>query len=329
MTRSRLEKKDSIPAVTEEARWVLEQFLKRELNANHPPLPNKEKQIIREIETIVEHPPPVRRTNSYAEHPITFRRTDSYAKSLETELDDQFFSPRNKPTVTMSFSAADFQQRQKSVQSTSSTLDSLSQDNDRFPITPKSSGSSRDMSSSESEVDSELGPRKKKSLFRRAAERLRQSFKIQKDNRPKSAEDFIDNKKYKQTKIKPKKKGSKRFSFKRQGSKDSPATTPTEKNRNVIGQIHTHTTTHTHQDINSNLGVQLKTEETEKVIDERRRKSPRKHTEIHSRVKESEPLVTRVEEKKKGLVDSLLKQIRKGGKSEIAKKKSPGKYNGY
>ncbi|CAH1800099.1 unnamed protein product, partial [Owenia fusiformis] len=171
----KMEKKESIPLVTEEARMILEEFLRRNTSSTQR---QRSATTGTPLEVIYEGlvpPPLVGRSSSYR------------AASQESILSDYDGPPQNGSTSltkSLTISASDYNYNKRVIKRESrESGDGTIRKSGRVSSEEALDDSpDMDLGGSESEED-ETKPRHKKSFFKRATERLRQSFrKMNKDD---------------------------------------------------------------------------------------------------------------------------------------------------
>ncbi len=331
-------RKQTVTGVTQEARIVLEQLLRRSFSQNDASPRStlqREYQGITEMTIIDEQPAPPR-------SPLN-RNTSYQAATADSTVDRSAETPSGPPPKSDSFdymyndddlTSHSPMSKTNSIISGSSRSSSFRQ---RFVVKPlptedveaalqgktkkkakvkrrvrrdsRSSSSSSDYDT----FDSRNGARRKKSFFKKARERLRQSFRIKKERGP-DFDDQSDNEKY-NVKTKKKKLPKKRLGGK-EGFPGEYEKSLSNANDNLV---HTHFHKHVHQEQNQ-IGngdiVVLRTEDIDVIQDDREGH----HVEVKLEQKESWPK----EKESSSLWDSILKQIRKGG-HKLKRKSSKGR----
>ncbi len=333
--RKTVPRKQTVTGVTQEARIVLEQLLRRSFSQNDASprgTLQHEYQGITEMTIIDEQPVPPR-------SPLN-RNTSYQAATADSAADRSAGTPLGPPPKSDSFdymyndddlTSHSPMSKTNSIISGSSRSSSFRQ---RFVVKPlpnedveaalqgkakkkakvkrrvrRDSTSSSSSSSDYDTFDSRKGARRKKSFFKKARERLRQSFRIKKERGP-DFDDQSDNEKY-DTKPKKKKSPKKRYQL---------GKSPSNASDNLV---HTHFHKHVHQEQNQ-FGngeiVVLRTEDIDVIQDDREGH----HVEVKYEQKESWPK----EKESSSLWDSILKQIRKGG-DKLKRKGSKGMQNNF
>ena len=299
-------RRSTVLGVTQEARYVLEQFLKRSLSQNDASPYLHEHQAIMEV--IEEHPD------------IGVLRSDSYQhaalvdKMGDTEEPAYVFPHQLIYTTNSISSEGSYGTSVKSGTHSRSPSDKAT----LAVHPPKVKAKAKkltlvDASSSSSTedyeyVDNELLRRKKKSFFRWASERLRQSFRRKKERGGdlESPKDEVAPSMIPVVEKRNKKKNKLRLtvalSLKRNASERSKSSsTPNE----TVPESRTYSKESSHHTKSSAEFVTLHAEDLEQMGEDRRRKSP-------VPLKNKRHLVDESGGRDRGVFENFLRQIRKG-----------------
>ncbi len=324
-------RKHTVSGVTEEARAVLEQLLRRSYSQNDASPRNtlqgeyvgiSEMTVIEEqpsqpagVDASVPGPPrsPVKRNKSYEASVAGPSGPPPKSDSFDFTCDDDDLtshSPVSKcnSIVSGSSRASSFRNRYAVRPLPTEDVEAALQGNQtktKLRRRPRKNSTGSSSSGSDYDIfDTKSGVRRKKSFFKRASERLRQSFRIKKERNSRDLEDFSD---VEMNKVKPKKRKQPR---KKKTHLD--ASTPHDE------IIHTHVHRHIHQEenrVDNGSVVVLHTEDIDVVQGGR----DDHHVEVKLHTKESWPK----EKEKKSLWDNILTKIRKG--THKLQKKGSGK----
>ena len=341
-------RKHTVSGVTEEARAVLEQLLRRSYSQNDAsPIGTlqseymgiSEMTVIEELpkqptnNVTEEKPPrsprsPMVRNKSYQAatgHLVSGRSTsvppqksDSFDFMCDDDDDLTSHSPVSKTNSIVSGSSRSSSFRNKyavrplPTQDVEAALKGNLKKKTKVKRRPRKDSTGSDSSGSDYGAFDD-GVRRKKSFFKRASERLRQSFRIKKE-RHKDLDDLSDTDK---NKVQHKKRKSPK------NKKTHRDTCPRSPSDPSAGDdiVHTHLHRHIHQEQNKvgngNILV-LHTEDIDVVQDSKEDH----HVEVKLQTKESWPK----EKEKKSLWDNILQKMRKGSHKLQRKGSSKGRW---
>lgn len=329
-------RKHTVSGVTEEARAVLEQLLRRSYSQNDAsPRSTLQNEYvgISEMTVIEEQPNQPTKEQDYSRRPprsprSPLNRNKSYSAavggpplksdSFDFTCDDDDLtshSPVSKTNSIISGSSRSssfkhrFAVRPLHTEDVEAALQGKHRKKTKLRRRPHRDSTGSSSSASDSDAfDPKSGARRKKSFLKRASERLRQSFRIKRDH-SRDFDDFSDTErdKIQSKKRKPKKKtvSSPSQSFEARGE-----------------VIHTHVHRHIHQEenkVNNGTVIVLRTEDIDVVQDSK----DDRHVEVKLRTKESWPK----DKEKKSVWDNIIKKIRKGSHKLQRRSSSKGKKN--
>ena len=309
-------RRSTVLGVTQEARIVLEQFLKRSLSQNDAsPYHGGDHGAIMEV--IEEHPDTgILRSDSYQQAALTDKLVERGGQTGDSE-EPAYVYPHQLVYTTNSISSeGSYVMSLKSGATSRSPSDKITLAVHPPKVKAKGKKTTRfDASSSSSTedyeyVDNELLTRKKKSFFRWASERLRQSFRRKKERggdleSPK--DEVAMPMPFEEKPSKKKKKGrlAAALSLKRNASERSKSSsTPND----MVSESRTYTK-EAHVRPSGGEVVTLHAEDLEQMGDERRKKSPVPWK--HGKRKEGH-LMDEGGTRDRGVFENFLRQIRKG-----------------
>ncbi len=329
--RSRFTRKKTVLGVTEDARRVLDQFLRRSLSQNDASPLRQHYENLMEMETIEEKPvltttPPVHRDESYNQEKPVLRttppvhRNESYNQAedvLDDDDDATSHSPVSKSNSLYSTSSHSSKHKTQVKPMTEKDVeDALNRSEKKKKQLKKRARKGSVSSSTSSDLDDRerrKEARRKKSFFKRATERLRQSFRKLQDRREDELDMYrVEYNEEERKKIRERKGKFKLGSLKRSSSdksKSSPEKSPTsgfiEMNQTLLSRKGSRSAQPDH-------------------FQEDKRHTSRSPSKSKDLKRKDSFLSKSKDKSNKGLLDSLLSQIRRGS-GKLKRKGSKGK----